>query len=143
MEHQLASGDILFSFFPDVMAAAFGADIGVTRGARILYDIPNLRTEVWRRLLPVKTGSWRGLGLLPNIFAIESFMDELAYVAGIDPLQFRLNHLADDERGRRLRAVLEVVAERAGWGNEMENGRALGMALCLDAETAVELHSNR
>ena len=137
MEHQLASGDILFSFFPDVMAAAFGADIGVTRGARILYDIPNLRTEVWRRQLPVKTGSWRGLGLLPNIFAIESFMDELAYVAGIDPLQFRLNHLADDERGRRLRAVLEAVAERAGWGSEMGNGRALGMALCLDAETAV------
>jgi isoquinoline 1-oxidoreductase beta subunit len=137
MEHQLASGDILFSFFPDVMAAAFGADIGVTRGARILYDISNLRTEVWRRELPVKTGSWRGLGLLPNIFAIESFMDELAYVAGIDPLQFRLNHLADDERGRRLRAVLEAVAERAGWGSEMGNGRALGMALCLDAETAV------
>lgn len=137
MEHQLASGDILFSFFPDVMAAAFGADIGVTRGARIVYDIPHRRTEVWRRKLPVKTGSWRGLGLLPNIFAIESFMDELAHAASIDPLPFRLNHLSDDERGQRLRTVLEAVAERAGWGSEVVNGRAQGMALCFDAETAV------
>lgn len=137
MEHQLASGDILFSFFPDVMAAAFGADIGVTRGARIVYDIPHRRTEVWRRKLPVKTGSWRGLGLLPNIFAIESFVDDLAHTAGIDPLQIRLDHLGDDARGRRLRAVLEATAERAEWANEGVNGRARGMALCLDAETAV------
>ncbi|MCB9419128.1 MAG: xanthine dehydrogenase family protein molybdopterin-binding subunit [Ardenticatenaceae bacterium] len=137
MEHKLASGDILFSFFPDVMAAVFGADIGVTRGARIVYDIPNLRTEVWRCELPVKTGSWRGLGLLPNIFAIESFMDELAHTAGVDPLQFRLNHLGDDERGRRLRAVLAAVAERADWGGAVGNGRAQGLAITLDAETAV------
>lgn len=137
MEHQLASGDILFNFFPKMLAAAFGADIGVTRGARIGYDIPHRRTEVWRRKLPVKTGSWRGLGLLPNIFAIESFMDELAHAAGVDPVAFRLNHLGDDDRGQRMRAVLEAVADRVGWGNELGDGRAQGVAFSMDVETAV------
>jgi isoquinoline 1-oxidoreductase beta subunit len=137
MEHQLASSDILFNFFPKMLAAAFGADFGVTRGARIVYNIPHRRTEVWRRTLPVKTGSWRGLGLLPNIFAIESFMDELAHAAGVDPVEFRLNHLGDDARSRRLRTVLEAVADRVDWGSNPANGRARGVAISLDVETAV------
>ena len=51
--------------------------------------------------------------------------------------EFRLNHLGNDERDRRLRAVLEAVADRAGWVPGPKDGRAQGMAICLDAETAV------
>ncbi len=136
LEHQIASGDILFSFFPDAMAAVFGADIGVTRGAHLIYNAPNRRVTVWRRKLPVKTGSWRGLGLLPNIFAIESFMDELAHSVRMDPLQFRLNNLGDDERSRRYTAVLQAAAEAAKWGTT-PTGRALGLAGIMDGNTAV------
>ena len=60
---------------------------------------------------PLRTSSFRGLGNYANIFAIESFMDELAQAAGIDPLEFRLAHLGD-ERGR---AVLNAAAEAIGW----------------------------
>ena len=63
------------------------------------------------------TGPWRGLGLFPNTFALESFVDELALAAGADPLQFRLDHLPDSEDGRRLRTVLERVGELADWGS--------------------------
>jgi isoquinoline 1-oxidoreductase beta subunit len=137
IRHEVGSGDILFAFFPQIMAAVFGADIGVTRGARIEYDIPARETVVWRRKLPVKTGSWRGLGFLPNVFAVESFMDELAHNAGIDPLQFRLINLGDTERGRKLRAVLEAVTERANWGGALPEGRAQGLACAYDYGTTV------
>jgi CO/xanthine dehydrogenase Mo-binding subunit len=60
------------------------------------------------------------------VFAIESFMDELAKVAGADPLEFRLRHLEDD----RGRAVLIAAAQRAGWGEPLPEwtGRGLGFA---------------
>jgi isoquinoline 1-oxidoreductase beta subunit len=77
------------------------------------------------------------LGLLPNTFAIESFIDELAVSAGIDPLQFRLQNLGEDERSRRYGAVLQAVAVRANWDRSAPEGRALGLAGCMDAETAV------
>ncbi len=137
MKHELGSGDILFAFFPPLLTTVFGADIGVARGARIEYGVPDVETVVWRRKLPVKTGSWRGLGFLPNVFAVESFMDELASSIGIDPLQFRLLNLPDTDRGRRIRAVLEAAAEGAKWGGPLEDGRAQGLACAYDYGTAV------
>jgi CO/xanthine dehydrogenase Mo-binding subunit len=61
--------------------------------------------------MPIRTSSLRSLGAFANVFAIESFMDELAVERGEDPLAFRLRHLKDP----RARAVLEAVAKRAGW----------------------------
>lgn len=138
LEHQIGSGDILFSFFPAAMAAAFGADIGVTRGASLIYNAPNRLVTVWRRKLPVKTGSWRGLGLLPNTFAIESFIDELATAAAMDPLQFRLQNLGDDSRSERYAAVLQAAADKADWGN-VPADRGVGLAGIMDMKTAVAI----
>ncbi len=137
MQHEQASGDVFFYFLPEIAARVLGADFGAFRGASIFYDIRNRRTELWRRKLPVPTGWWRGLGLLANTFAVESFMDELAHVTGQDPLAFRLAHMPDSEAGRRMRAVLEAAAERAGWGEALPPGHGRGVACSIDVDTVV------
>ncbi|MFQ3661337.1 MAG: molybdopterin cofactor-binding domain-containing protein [Chloroflexaceae bacterium] len=137
LEHAQASGGVIFPFIPAPLRALFGADFGAWRGARISYAVPHISVSAEHVPLPIATGAWRGLGLLANIFAIESFIDELAHTAGADPLAFRIAHTGDDEYGRRLRAVLAAVAERAGWGTPAPPGRARGVACSIDAGTVV------
>jgi len=138
IEHRQASGDVLFAFFPAVAASVLGVDFGAWRGGTIHYSaIPNRETLAWRAKLPVRTSSWRGLGLLPNAFAVETFIDELAHTAGQDPLAFRLAHLDESDGDRRMAGVLKAAAERAGWGTPLPAGRARGIACCTDTDTKV------
>ena len=137
IEHEQASGHVAFDFLPGALTGIMGADFGAWRGAILHYAAPHIRTMAWRTKLPVRTGWWRGLGLLANTFAIESFIDELAHNAGIDALQFRLDNLPDDENGQRLRAVLQQVAQRSNWGAPLPAGHARGLACCIDARTVV------
>src|SRR5262249_57352614 len=100
---------------------------GATRNGEALYDLP--RHKLVHHLLadvPVRTSSLRGLGAYANVFAIESFMDELAEVAGADPVTYRLS-LTSDPRARR---VIETAAEMGGWFNPagIGDGRARGFA---------------
>lgn len=140
LEHRQASGDVLFAFFPEFAANIVGADFGAWRGATIHYGgIPNRQTRAWRSKLPVRTAAWRGLGLFANTFAVESFMDELAHAAGQDPLAFRLAHLGESFNDRRMAAVLEAAAERAGWGAPLPEGHAHGIACATDVDTQVAL----
>lgn len=102
---------------------------GSHRNAIPLYDFPNQRvTNHLIREAPLRTSSLRGLGAHPNVLAIESFMDELAHVAGADPIEFRLRHLKD----RRARAVIEAVAQKAEWRHREKGdgtrGRGVGFA---------------
>ena len=136
IEHRQASSDVAFSFMPAFLEYVMGADFGATIGARIDYDVPNRTVTAWRKALPVWTGWWRGLGLFPNTFAVESFIDELAAAAGADPLRFRLDHLPDSPSGERMRAVLETVAELSDWGAPLPAGRARGVA-CFMSNTMV------
>ncbi|HYO59845.1 xanthine dehydrogenase family protein molybdopterin-binding subunit [Archangium sp.] len=136
-EHQQASGDVLFSLVPQAVATVLGADFGAWRGATIRYAMPHRRVRAQRVRLPVPTATWRGLGLLANTFALESFMDELAHAAGEDPLAFRLKHLPEGELGRRWRRVLEAAAGHAGWGTAAPEGRARGLACSMDMNTVV------
>ncbi len=86
--------------------------IGSTRNAVPGYDIPDLAVTRHRLLeMPIRTSSLRSLGAFLNVFAIESFMDELAGAAGVDPVAFRLAHLTDP----RARRVVEQVADLCGW----------------------------
>jgi CO/xanthine dehydrogenase Mo-binding subunit len=85
---------------------------GSERNAIPLYDFPAWRITNHRLLaMPIRTSALRTLGAFANVFAIESFMDELAAERGEDPVAFRLRHLKDE----RARAVVERAAARAGW----------------------------
>ena len=94
---------------PDGAAANW---MGATRNAVPGYDIPGMHVTRHRLLdMPIRTSSLRSLGAHLNVFAIESFMDELAAAAGADPVRFRLAHLTDP----RARRVLTEAADMAGW----------------------------
>lgn len=138
IEHNVSSGDVFFGspLVPKVLQSIVGTDIGAWRGGMIQYHgIPNYRAVSWRVKLPFATSWWRSLGLLANTFAIESFMDELAELAGKDPVLFRLDHLTDSKADLRLARVIQRAAEEAGYQNEASNGRAMGFAASTDANT--------
>jgi nicotinate dehydrogenase subunit B len=101
---------------------------GAERNAQPCYDFPSWRATGHRLLtMPLRTSALRALGALANVFAIESFMDELALAAGRDPLEYRLAHCSD----ARARAVLQDAARRAGWpGAQLppEQGLGIGFA---------------
>jgi CO/xanthine dehydrogenase Mo-binding subunit len=78
------------------------------------YEIPNASTDFKNCEAPLRSGSYRGLAATANNFARESFMDELANAAGVDPFEFRLRHL----KMERLRAVLTAAADKFGWKEE-------------------------
>ncbi len=137
IEHKQASGQVAFPFLPVFVSAVMGADFGAYRGAQIRYGVPHKRVQAWLADLPFKTGWWRGLGLLANVFAIESFMDELAVSIGMDPFQFRLANLPLDADGARMKKVLEVARIKSGWDTPAPAGRARGLALSYDVKTIV------
>ncbi|HET7772789.1 MAG TPA: molybdopterin cofactor-binding domain-containing protein [Burkholderiaceae bacterium] len=90
------------------------------------YEIPNQSHRQVTVDSPVPVGFWRSVGHSMNAFFAESFMDECAHAAGKDPLQFRRDLLRNHPRHLK---VLDTVAEKAGWGRKLDEGRALGMAL--------------
>jgi len=99
------------------------------RNAIPVYRLPTARVELHVHPATIRTGAFRSLAAAPNVFAIESMIDELAAAAGLDPLELRLRHL-DDPRMRRL---LEAVAERAGWSTRprSQEGRGYGLACAI------------
>ena len=137
MEHRQASGAVALPFLPAIAGAVLGSDFGAWRGAMIPYNVADKRTVAWVAKLPVPTGWWRGLGLLANAFALESFMDELAYAAKLDPLEFRLRNAPAGPLGERMRAALGAAAKAAGWGSAPPAGRARGIACTADVGTVV------
>jgi isoquinoline 1-oxidoreductase beta subunit len=97
----------------------------LTGGAgEIAYDVPNLQVEYATAKIPVPTGAWRSVAHTHNGFVIESFIDELAHLAGVDPLEFRRRHLRPPTR---LKGVLDLAAEMSDWGNPPA-GRSQGLA---------------
>ena len=98
--------------------------IGSVRNSLPGYDIPDVEVTRHRLLtMPIRTSSLRSLGAFLNVFAIESFMDELAVAAGADPVAFRLAHLADP----RARRVIEQAAGMAGWPARRGRDASLGI----------------
>ena len=101
---------------------------GGTRNAVPLYDLRAHRIDHHLVLdVPVRTSALRGLGALPNVFAIESMIDELAERAGADPIDYRLALLSDP----RARNILTQVADRANWRSRGAGGSGQGLGLGL------------
>ncbi len=111
---------------------------GGDRNAIPLYEFPRQHvTHHFIPEMPLRVSALRTLGAYANVFAIESFMDELAAAAGVDPVEFRLRHLKDD----RARAVIARAAEKAGWQarhqGDGERGRGIGFAKYKNLATYV------
>jgi isoquinoline 1-oxidoreductase subunit beta len=91
------------------------------------YDIPDLLIDHAVRQPHLIPGFWRGVNINHNVIYVESFIDELAHLTGQDPLEFRRKIMGKYPKNL---AVLNAVAERAGWGKPLPPGHGLGLAQC-------------
>jgi nicotinate dehydrogenase subunit B len=99
---------------------------GSGRNAVPLYDLPRQLVRTHRlQTMPLRTSALRALGAHLNVYAIESVVDELAVLADVDPVEYRLRMLTDE----RARAVLQAAAERAGWARDPGPDAGLGIGL--------------
>ncbi|MCA1544889.1 xanthine dehydrogenase family protein molybdopterin-binding subunit [Bradyrhizobium sp. NBAIM32] len=105
-----------------------GLDPDTTEGAiDLVYSLPNFHVEYVRVEPPgIPTAFWRSVGPSHNVFVTESFIDELAAAAGQDAVAYRRALL---DHNPRARAVLDLAAEKAGWGTPLPQGRGRGIAL--------------
>jgi CO/xanthine dehydrogenase Mo-binding subunit len=116
------------AFRPEAPELNISASGNGDRNANPPYAIPNKRV-LWHFIpeMPLRVSALRALGAYANVFAIESFIDELAMAAGSDPVDFRLRHLEDP----RARDVVTKAAEAFGWSSEALppwRGRGFGYA---------------
>jgi len=130
--HMRISGQsILAAVNPSWMSN--GVDMFVFQGLMpdgdhaISYSIPDLLVDHAMRNPPVPPGFWRGVNVNQNAIYMECFMDELAHAAGKDPLEFRRKLMADHPKSL---AVLNAVAEKAGWGTPPPESVHRGLAVC-------------
>ena len=123
--HRVTGSSIMARFAPP--AVKNGVDPDAVEGAADLqYAIPAMRVEYVRHEPPgVPTAFWRGVGPTHNVFVVESFIDELAQAAKQDPVVFRRALL---EKSPRTLGVLNLAAEKAGWGKPLTPiaGRKVG-----------------
>jgi isoquinoline 1-oxidoreductase subunit beta len=113
-----------------------GVDSTSVEGAATMaYDIPNLKVELATTQTGVPVLWWRVVGSSHTAFAVEAFMDEVAHAAGQDALAFRRKLL---DRKPRMKAVLELAAEKAGWSSgPLPKGRGRGIAVAEAFNTYV------
>ena len=105
----------------------------VVAGSTPPYDLPNVLVDFHLIETGVRLGAWRSVGPSQNAFVIESFIDELAHAAGSDPYTFRRSLMGGSPR---LRAAMEFVAEKAGWGTPLPAGVGRGIAAVESFGTA-------
>jgi isoquinoline 1-oxidoreductase beta subunit len=125
--HRVTGSSIMARFAPGAMKD--GIDPDAVEGAKDMpYHTPNVRVEYVRHEPPVATAFWRGVGPTHNIFVVESFIDELAHNARLDPLAYRRALLT---KVPRQLAVLDLAAGKAGWDKPLAPiaGRKVGRGL--------------
>jgi isoquinoline 1-oxidoreductase beta subunit len=122
-DHKIAVPSIWERVNPSSMRN--GIDNAAVEGLDNLpYDVSHLHVEFVKVDLPVPVGFWRSVGSSHNAFTVESFIDELAYLAQKDPLAFRIANLSKHKRAARL---LGIVGDKIGWNNK-EPGYGYGVA---------------
>jgi CO/xanthine dehydrogenase Mo-binding subunit len=124
--HRIVGISILARWAPPAFKNGLDGD-AVDGSVQLLYDIPSIRVEYVRHEEPVvRTGWWRGVGVTHNNYVVESFIDEIAAASRQDPVAFRRGMLG---KSPRARAVLDLAAEKAGWGKPLPPGHGRGVAL--------------
>jgi isoquinoline 1-oxidoreductase beta subunit len=109
-------------------------DEAVQGAADLPYAIPNIAVRYSLANTPVPVGAWRSVGYSQNVWITECFLDELAAAGGQDPVALRRRLLADRPR---LLGVLDLAAERAGWGTPCAPGRHRGIACTASFDSFV------
>ncbi|MBH5385025.1 xanthine dehydrogenase family protein molybdopterin-binding subunit [Bradyrhizobium diversitatis] len=142
-DHRVCGSSIIARAVPALFKNGLDFD-AVEGAAEPPYALSNILVDYVRAEPPgVTTGFWRGVGPAHNVFVVESFIDELAAAAGKDPVEYRRNLLGHNPRAL---AVLNLAAEKAGWGKPMPAGKGRGVAvqfafgsyLSLVAEVALD-----
>jgi isoquinoline 1-oxidoreductase subunit beta len=144
MTHRIAAQSVTARIFPPILW--LGPDQGIYEGLEeIGYAIPDRSVEYVTPEAPVPVGPWRSVGNSYTAFIKECFLDEIAHQGGVDPVELRRRLLSVRPR---IRAVLDLAAEKSGWGKALPPGQGRGIALHLSfgsivAETAeVEVASD-
>ncbi len=118
--------------------AAYSNDYAQTESAEsettFIYYLPVVARRHYEHPSNQITGAWRSVNSTQQGFYNESFMDELAHSAGVDPVEFRRNHL---KAGSRHLLVLDTVAQRSGWGMPLPEGVGRGVAIVESFKTIV------
>lgn len=124
--HRTAGSSVIGRYAPQWVANGLDADAVDMAGSS--YDIPNKYIEYVRHEPPkgLLTGNWRGVGPTHQVFVVESFIDELAVLAKVDPVRFRERMLAKNPNAL---AALRLAAAQAGWGEPLAAGRGRGVCV--------------
>jgi isoquinoline 1-oxidoreductase subunit beta len=124
--NRFAGSSVIARWIPPAFAS--GLDPDTTEGAiNLVYDIPNFHVEYVRVEPPgIPTAFWRSVGPSHNVFVTESVIDELAAAAKQDPVEYRRTLLG---KSPRARAVLDLAAVKAGWGQPLPKGSGRGISL--------------
>jgi isoquinoline 1-oxidoreductase subunit beta len=123
--HRITGSSVFARWVPPTFKNGFDSD--TIEGAEPRYDLPNFLLEYVRHEPPgLTTGNWRGVGPAHNIFVVESFIDELAALAKKDPVHYRRGLLGN---APRMRGVLDLAAEKAGWGSPLPAGVGRGVSV--------------
>src|SRR6185369_9992975 len=134
-QHRIVGQSILAGTPFESMLVKDGIDATSVEGASTLpYQIPNMLVDLHSPKIGVPVLWWRSVGSTHTAFATETFIDELAVAAGKDPLEYRRALMGD--HARHL-AVLNLVAEKAGWGSPLPKGHARGIAIAESFNTVV------
>jgi len=126
-QHRIVGQSIMKGTFNEKRRIKDGVDLASVEGAKeVPYEIPNLLVDLHSPEQGMTVQWWRSVGHSHTGFEVESFIDELAHAAGQDPYQFRRSLLAGHPRHR---GVLDLAAQKSGWGGSLPPGRARGIAV--------------
>ena len=125
--HRVTASSILARWAPPAFVDGLDADAVDGAAKQMPYGIPNILVDYVRDEPPgLTTGWWRGVGPTHNIFVVESFVDELAAETKTDPVEFRRSMLTSQPR---VLGVLNLAAEKAGWGSPLAEGVGRGVSV--------------
>jgi isoquinoline 1-oxidoreductase subunit beta len=126
MEPSDLRSSIIARWAPPVFKNGYDPDT-IDGALELPYSFPNVRLEyVQNEPKGIQTAFWRSVGPSHNIFVVESFIDELAAAAKKDPVEYRRALL---DKSPRAKAVLDLAAEKSGWGQPLPKGSGRGVSV--------------